>query len=278
MTAHAEFLRAASDDEALARQVKADFRKADLPERDRSMLEFAEKLSLAPWAVANADRQELCRAGWSDLEVLHIVLGCAHFNYLNRMADGLGIRLEYESRMPAFTPEDRQHAPVEASVRDEAPGQERDSGGPGEPEDLFRALAGNPEAARLTREWHAFQLRPTPGLDARRRARIALYVASLEGCAYGVDCYRRLLGRLGDDPTHVASLARGEVPEDASDRLLLGHAARLTREPWKTRESHLDELRGAGLDDTEILRLTMVVSYMSYEDRATQGLGLLGGR
>lgn len=285
MTAHAEFLRAASGDEALARQVKADFRRAGLPEADRRMLEFAEKLTLMPWAMARDDVDGLRRAGFGDVEILQIVLGCAHFNYLNRVADGIGIRLEYASDLPAFSPLEAGAKDVPALPEPPAPVSKEAAGwidfgiggdgGPEEPRNLYRVMGGNPEAAQLAREWRAFQLAATPGLDAVERARIALFISGSNRCDYSARWLARRLTRLGDDEGLVSLLARGEVPTDLPRRarLLFEHAARLTHRPWTTRESHIAELRAAGLDDTAVLQHTMLASYLSFENRVALGLG-----
>ncbi|HEU0006326.1 MAG TPA: hypothetical protein VFS12_10085, partial [Terriglobia bacterium] len=64
------------------------------------MLEFVEKLTLYPWLLVRTDVTVLQNAGFPDETILHIVLGSAHFNYLNRMADGIGIRFEYQTEVP----------------------------------------------------------------------------------------------------------------------------------------------------------------------------------
>ena len=269
MEAHAEFLRAATDDELLARRMKADFRQAGLSVRDRTMLEFVDALSHAPWALNPAGLDGLRRAGFRQEEILHVVLGCAHFNYLNRMADGLGIRFEYESALPAFRPRETGPRPAPPPPVPE-PGADRED----EPSAFYRVLAGNPEACALASKWRAFQLRPTPGLEAVTRLRIALLVSSLDRCPPGYRCYRRSLAQLGDEAAFDEALNRGQVPAGLPprDRLLLEHAARLTERPWTTREEHVGTLRSAGLDDRGILQLTMLVSYLSFESRVALGL------
>jgi alkylhydroperoxidase family enzyme len=270
VTAHAEFLRAATDDEILARRMKADFREAGLSTRDRTMLEFVDTLSHTPWALNPAGVDGLRRAGFRDEEILHVVLGSAHFNYLNRMADGLGIRFEYDSALQPFQPRETRRRPAPppvAAPRGDVPEDE--------PTTLYRVLAGNPEACALASKWRAFQLSPTPGLEAVTRVRIALFVSSLDRCPPGYRCYRRSLAQQGDDAAVGEALSRGEVPAGVPprDRLFLEHAARLTEQPWTTREEHLHRLRSAGLDDRGILQLTMLVSYLSFESRVWLGLG-----
>ncbi|HXB57443.1 MAG TPA: hypothetical protein VN461_21965 [Vicinamibacteria bacterium] len=251
--------------------MKADFRQAGLSARDRAMLEYVDTLSHTPWALNPAGVDGLRRADFREEEILHVVLGCAHFNYLNRMADGLGIRFEYESALPPFRPRERGPRPAPPPPLAEP---SRDSP-EDEPGAFYRILGGNPEACALASQWRAFQLRPTPGLEAVTRVRVALFVSSLDRCPTGYRSYRRSLARLGDDAAVAEALNRGQVPPGLPprERLLLEHAARLTEMPWTTRAEHLDTLRSAGLDDRGILKLTMLVSYLSFESRVALGLG-----
>jgi hypothetical protein len=117
VSAHAEFLRAATTDAVLATQIKSDFRSAKLSGHDFRMLEFVEKLSLCPWMVVANDIQGLRDVGFNDLEILHVVLGCSHFNYLNRIADGVGIQFEYHTDLPDFEKPDSDSPQKEPSTR-----------------------------------------------------------------------------------------------------------------------------------------------------------------
>jgi alkylhydroperoxidase family enzyme len=265
--------------------VKADFRKAALSEPDRLMLELVEKLTLAPWLVEEGDVRGLRRAGWSDLETLHVVLGCAHFNYLNRMADGLGIRLDYPGDLPAAPPHQARARQTSALREADADGRiawivttEALPPGPSDPEsprNLLRAIGGNADAAEGARRWRAYHLAGTEDLDSRSRARVALLVGALDRCSYALPAARRRLSALGLAGDRDA-LLRGEIPAscDPRERAVLAHARRLTQAPASTREAHVAELRAAGLDHTAVVRLTMLVSYLSFEHRVASGLGV----
>ena len=68
-----------------------------LSARDRALCEVAEKLSATPTRMSNDDWQPLRTLGFDDeavLEVAHIV---GLFNYLTRLADGLGLQLDPET-------------------------------------------------------------------------------------------------------------------------------------------------------------------------------------
>ncbi|MCI0628141.1 MAG: hypothetical protein L0387_41905 [Acidobacteria bacterium] len=289
MSAHAEFLRAASNDSQLAAQLKDDYRKANLPAQDRRMLEFVEKFTLYPWLLVRTDVALLQRAGFADSETLYIVLGSAHFNYLNRMADGIGIQFEYQTEVPAFTVPSAAKsslavATVLAALPKDGPGwawivsPESSEFIPGadEPQNLYRVMSYNPPARELAREWRNYQLKGTTALDARRRARLALYISGLNRCDYSAYWLRKSLRNLGETEITCDRLASGSMPENLSplENLLFAHAQRLTREPWTTKEEHIQQLRQAGLDDRGILQLTMLCSYLSFENRVALGLGL----
>jgi len=65
----------------------------DITPAEYAMLEYAEKLTLTPSAMTEADVQKLRDAGWSDRDVLDIVHVCAYFNFRVRVVDGLGLEL-----------------------------------------------------------------------------------------------------------------------------------------------------------------------------------------
>ena len=76
--------------------VKIDWRTASLPPRARALAEYAEKLTLQPSSISEADLAPLRAQGLSDAEILDAVEVIAYFNYINRVADALGVDLEPE--------------------------------------------------------------------------------------------------------------------------------------------------------------------------------------
>ncbi len=91
--AHGGFLRQHSDDPALASHIMHDYTKADLDAPTRGMLDFAAKLTLRPASMQQADVQELSNLGLSDEQILSTVLITCLFNFMTRLADGLGEEL-----------------------------------------------------------------------------------------------------------------------------------------------------------------------------------------
>ena len=72
-------------------QLKIDYRHARLNERQRALCEFADKLTRQPGRVSEEEVERLCAAGLSDNDVLDAVEVIGYFNYINRIADGLGV-------------------------------------------------------------------------------------------------------------------------------------------------------------------------------------------
>ena len=106
MQHHGAALRAQAGGESdLAEVLAADWRSAEVSEKLGALLGYAEKLTLEPGAVEEADVQGLRDAGWSDEAVLHACEVVAYFNFVNRTADGLGVTLEEGWGHPILGPE-----------------------------------------------------------------------------------------------------------------------------------------------------------------------------
>jgi uncharacterized peroxidase-related enzyme len=68
-----------------------DYTQANLNEADRAMLDYAAKLTQVPARVSPSDLQRLRDVGFTDQAILQINLIASWFNYINRVADGLGV-------------------------------------------------------------------------------------------------------------------------------------------------------------------------------------------
>ncbi len=78
-------------DKELVEALKRDWRTADLDERDRAMLTYVEKLTKNPSSMWSDDREALHHVGFDDTAILQITLIASFFNYINRVADALGV-------------------------------------------------------------------------------------------------------------------------------------------------------------------------------------------
>ena len=78
-------------DEELVRALREDYRAAPISERDRAMLDYAAQLTRDATRITPADHARLRAAGFDDRAILQITLIASWFNYINRVADALGV-------------------------------------------------------------------------------------------------------------------------------------------------------------------------------------------
>jgi uncharacterized peroxidase-related enzyme len=79
--------------EALRRALDArDY--AALAPADAALARYVEKLTLRPGEMSAADVDDLRKHGFDDLDILDANNQCAHLNYTNRVANGLGLITE----------------------------------------------------------------------------------------------------------------------------------------------------------------------------------------
>ena len=65
--------------------------------RERSLLAYADALTLTPWTITATYVTALREAGCDDLAIHDACAIVGYFAFVNRMADGLGVELEGES-------------------------------------------------------------------------------------------------------------------------------------------------------------------------------------
>jgi uncharacterized peroxidase-related enzyme len=92
LVAHGAAVRALSGDPALGEMLVMNYRVADLPPRQRAMLDFAAKLTEESFRIGAADRRRLREAGLSDGEIWDVAAVAAFFNMSNRMASAVDMR------------------------------------------------------------------------------------------------------------------------------------------------------------------------------------------
>jgi uncharacterized peroxidase-related enzyme len=78
----------------LAAALKRDFVSADVNPRQRVMLDYAVKLTETPGRMMEYDLQPMRDNGLSDRDILDVNQVVAYFAYVNRVADGLGVRTD----------------------------------------------------------------------------------------------------------------------------------------------------------------------------------------
>ena len=86
--------------------IAAHWRKAPLSPADRALCAFAEKLSLDPRDSTAADIERLREHGFDDRAIHDAVQIIGFFNYINRVADALGVEPETFTKAWEETGED----------------------------------------------------------------------------------------------------------------------------------------------------------------------------
>ena len=91
---HAADFGRESQNEAQARQLVLDYQQAELSAADRALCRFAEKLTRTPGDMTEADIDQLGSAGFTDEQITIATQVVGYFNYINRVADALGVEPE----------------------------------------------------------------------------------------------------------------------------------------------------------------------------------------
>jgi alkylhydroperoxidase family enzyme len=71
--------------------LRKDFRSAPISEENKVMLEYVVKLTKDATQCSPMDHERLRAAGFDDRGILQITLIASWFNYINRVADSLGV-------------------------------------------------------------------------------------------------------------------------------------------------------------------------------------------
>jgi uncharacterized peroxidase-related enzyme len=92
LTAHGAAVRQYSGNPLLGEHIVMNYRVARLSKRQRTMLDFAVKLTASPWTVEEGDRERLRRAGFTDRDIWDISTIAGFFNMSNRVASATDMR------------------------------------------------------------------------------------------------------------------------------------------------------------------------------------------
>jgi uncharacterized peroxidase-related enzyme len=81
-------------DKGLVEALEKDYTAAPIWSQDRVMLDYVVKLTRDATKVHKEDIEGLRKAGFDDRGILQITLIASWFNYINRVADALGVGRE----------------------------------------------------------------------------------------------------------------------------------------------------------------------------------------
>jgi uncharacterized peroxidase-related enzyme len=91
MVSHAEFLRKVTLDDTLVDALRTDWRTAPISDAERVMIEYVVQITEDATRISPEHHERLRAAGFDDRGILQITLIASWFNYINRVADALGV-------------------------------------------------------------------------------------------------------------------------------------------------------------------------------------------
>ena len=78
-------------DKELVEALEADYRTAPISEQERVMLDYVVQITRDATRISPDDHDRLRSVGFDDKGILQITLIASWFNYINRVADALGV-------------------------------------------------------------------------------------------------------------------------------------------------------------------------------------------
>ena len=75
----------------MVQALEEDYRTAPISEQDRVMLDYVVQVTKDATRISPADHERLRAVGFDDRGILQITLIASWFNYINRVADALGV-------------------------------------------------------------------------------------------------------------------------------------------------------------------------------------------
>ncbi len=213
--------------------------------RERALAGLGALMSEAPWTFTRADLERLRAVGLSDEGIVQAVTIGGLFNYVTRVADGIGLEFDYESSLPRLQ--------VDVSV-EPLPRPAREDWPTLEPSPAL-SLQLRPASEAAFARWRAYQFERDAPLSRRDRAVIGRAAAFNVCDAAGVEAFA------------------DAAPTSAHEGALAAYATKLTLAPWQMTEADLGPLRREGLDDAGVLDVISVVALQNTLSRIGLALG-----
>ncbi len=195
-----------------------------------------------PWAMTGRDLSQARAAGLADHAVLHAVLQSCLFGHYNRIADAVGVELDYPDRFGA------------PRIEPATPPYLRPDDPPDQAAPRPIELESWPEVAELARAWEQYALEREAPLTRRQRAVVAAAVAE----------------RLGDTTREAVA------PESDLEAALVELAGVVTLAPWRLGPEAYARIRELGLpDDADVFDAVATASSVGVASRIRVSLAAL---
>lgn len=147
----------------------------------------------------------------------------------------------------------------------------------GKVSNIMRAQSLAPEAMEAHMDLYMTLMFEKGGLSRAERELIAVVVSIENGCTYCTLHHAAALRAWWKSGERVDRVVAGELEAAAlteRELAIVAYARALTRSPAEVGPEDVERLRRAGLDDEEILRTNLVVSYFNFVNRIAEGLGV----
>ena len=146
----------------------------------------------------------------------------------------------------------------------------------GKVSNILKVHSLNPDAMQGHLDLYMSIMFGKSGLSRAEREAIAVVVSANNDCAYCVNHHVEALRRYIKDDETLDMLSNADGLETLEPRLsnIVRHAEKLTSAPGAMTESDLGELRAVGLEDSDILDLTLITAYFNFVNRIALGLGV----
>lgn len=141
---------------------------------------------------------------------------------------------------------------------------------------IMRAQSLNPNALRAFLDLYVTLVFGKSGLSRSEREMVATMISAQNQCKYCVSHHGEALRFYLKNGAQLDAFESAQQPQNLSPRAkaLTGYALKLTREPSEVGKQDVDALRAAGISDSEILDLVLLIGYMNLVTRIAQGLGV----
>jgi uncharacterized peroxidase-related enzyme len=149
-------------------------------------------------------------------------------------------------------------------------------GSRGKVSNIFKSQSLNPEVLEAHLDLYLRIMFGKGGLSRPQREMIAVTVSAANNCEYCVIHHTAALRTFIPDEGFLAKFVNDykQLQLGSKEMAMLDYALKLTKRPGAVTEGDLGTLRLAGLGDSEILHLALVVSYFNFVNRLTSGLGV----
>jgi uncharacterized protein YciW len=140
---------------------------------------------------------------------------------------------------------------------------------------LAAVLAGRSDVMQLTQASHDAALKPEPpgGLSHAERAALACRMARLNDEEMLARHFEAMIPESGG--TQAIADPAFDGADDQRTRAILRHTDLVTVDPKRAAEADIAALKSAGILEPDIVRLSELIAFVSYQVRVVKGLRLM---